>query len=814
MSSRSIVLVVLPLVLLAACSGGAPTTTNPLPQGPVVTAYAGPAPATADVQAFRLNLWENIKANDRCGNCHHAAGQQPRFARNDDVNLAYADANPVVDLAQPELSRLVSKVAGGHNCWLASNQACADILSTWIRNWAGNLPGAGGTRISLVAPIDQEVGASRSFPDSAALFAATVHPLLASPARGNCARCHSAAAATPQAPFIASADIEEAYAAARSRINLDDPAASRLVVRLRDEFHNCWSGSCAADATAMLAAVQGFVAGIPVTPVDPQWVTSKALRMVDGIVASGGNRIDAHVVARYEFKTGSGATAYDTSGVEPALDLNLSGNTAWVGGWGVEFKAGSRAQGSTTASRKLATRIKATGEYSIELWAVPANVVQEDAWLLSYSGSNSSRNVTLAQRAYQYEALGRAAGTGANGTPALQTRDADRDAQASLQHLVLTYDPLRGRRLYVNGNDTGDVDPRSGGALADWDDSFALVLGNETSGQRQWQGVLRFAAVHDRALDAAQVQQNFAAGVGERYLLLFNVSHLLGVPKAYVMLEASQYDSHAYLFTRPAFVGLDDAALPDGVPLQGLRIGINGSLPEAGQGFATLQATLRRADHVSGSGQLLSDRGTVLALQKGAVADQFFLAFERLGSRSNVVVEGPVMVAPPVDRPASPRIGVRSFDPVNHSLAQVTGIPVTHPAVAATFERVRQQLPPTADLEAFLAAHQTGIAQLAIQYCAALVDDPTARAAFFGTGFNPAMPAATQFGTPTGRSQVFDPLLARAAGTGLPDQPTAATLRAELDALAQRLLARGTDTTTLTKASCAAVLGSGVLSLH
>ncbi len=125
--------------------------------------------------------------------------------------------------------------------------------------------------------------------------------------------------------------------------------------------------------------------------------------------------------------------------------------------------------------------------------------------------------------------------------PSLLTLDKDRDAQAALQHVVLTYDPVNGRRLYVNGKFTGDVDPRGGGgSLADWDDSFAFVLGNETTGTRPWAGVMRLVAVHNRALTLKQIQQNFAAGVGERYFLLFNVSDLVNVPKAYVMLEASR----------------------------------------------------------------------------------------------------------------------------------------------------------------------------------------------------------------------------------------------------------------------------------
>ena len=71
-----------------------------------------------------------------------AGGQTPQFARQDDVNLAYAAANGVVNLASPRDSRMVQKVAGGHNCWLASAEACADILTTWIRT--GPAPTAGG----------------------------------------------------------------------------------------------------------------------------------------------------------------------------------------------------------------------------------------------------------------------------------------------------------------------------------------------------------------------------------------------------------------------------------------------------------------------------------------------------------------------------------------------------------------------------------------------------------------------------------------------------------------------------------------------
>src|SRR5690606_28332883 len=139
----------------------------------------------------------------------------------------------------------------------------------------------------------------------------------------------------PQQPYFASANVDVAYDAARGKINLDDPANSRLVIRLRDEGHNCW-GDCAANAQQVQAAIQAFADGIALTDIDPDLVVSHALGLPDGIIASSGGRIESNVIALYEFQTGSGAVAFDTSGVDPALHLNLSpSGVSWVGSWGI-----------------------------------------------------------------------------------------------------------------------------------------------------------------------------------------------------------------------------------------------------------------------------------------------------------------------------------------------------------------------------------------------------------------------------------------------------------------------------------------------
>ena len=149
-------------------------------------------------------------------------------------------------------------------------------------------------------------------------------------------------------------------------------------------------------------------------------------------------------------------------------------------------------------------------------------------------------------------------------------------------------------------------------------------------------------------------------------------------------------------------------------------------------------------------------------------------------------------------------------------IADITGIPVTQAGVLLTFNTVKQQLPPVPTIDAFLASHQTGIAQLAIKYCAALVDDTTARTAFFGPALSLGTPAATLFADQNGKNIVINPLIDKVIGTGLASQPTAGDVRTELTALMTKLMSRvpATDTATITKAACAAALGSGALTVQ
>jgi len=833
---------VLPAIVLTlflqACGSGSETSKNPDIGVDGSGRYTGPPPATEHVRAYQINVWQNLNADNRCGQCH-GKGQAPEFVDPDDINAAYSKALPIVNEQNPANSLMVTKVGGGHNCWLTSDEACADSIVRMIQNWTGNTSSSTTRQIKLTAPDIKDPGTTKTFPASATdnapnSFENTVYPLLTA----HCQSCHEESSNQRQSPFFASTDVEAAFAAAKPKFDIDNPDISRLVVRLREESHNCWSNNCSNDATEMENAIIAFASGIPLVSVNPDLVISKALTLVDGIVASGGSRHESNLIGIWEFKTGSGSTAFDTSGIEPAIDLSFSGSVAWLGSYGIDL-TGGKAQGNTNTSKKLHDAIRSSGQYSLEAWVIPANVTQEDANIISYSFGATNRNFTLGQTLYNYNLYNRTnESPDGNAQDFLSTEDAGEILQSSLQHVVATYDSINGRSFYVDGELVNVTDPITNStSLADWNDGYALVVGNEISNNRIWEGKVRMVAIHSRVLQPEQIQQNFEVGVGLKYFLLFSVSDRVGIPDSYVMFEVAQFDDYGYLFNKPTFINLDPDWSPVAIDIKGIRIGVNGKEAIAGQSFANLDATIDSSLYTPGAGQLLSRSGAVIQLEKGAGSDEFFLSFEKLGSDEHAFVEPTIITPTPgPDADTVADIGVRTFDEVNASVAAITGIPVTNTAVDNVYQEYRRALPAAETFNAFLSSHQMAIAQLSLVSCSELVDSNPG----FFSPFDFNVGAATAFDA-TGINQVLDPILEAAANVNtatpannLTTQPTETDLRnvlggsgaQDLDSALsndsyQSLISQmtacgaGCDTTARTrevvKAVCAAAVGSAVM---
>ena len=800
-------------LILTACGGGSGGGNSENAAPPAAAnnnssfVYSGPAPSSVDVQRFQQAFYNNLVNDNRCGHCHTRGGAgKTSFVDHTDINFAYSEALTLVNFENPAASKIVEKVYSdgqGHNCWETSPAACRVQMISFIEAWMAN-GGVSSTSVKLTAPKDRDPNGSgdgfRSFPSDSTLFAGSA---LYANVKVYCSRCHSDTSSVQQQPYFASSNATIAYDAIKSKIDLNDPnsndpakAKSRLVVRLRDEFHNCWSASCANDAAAMAGWIQQFAAQVPAVQLSATAYRSKAQVLDDGIVGVSGGRFELYQIALWRFLEGEGDTVSDTSGVSPAISLKLkgtegdTGNYKWIGGGGVQFN-GAAAYGTTSTSKKLYDLITAAGEYSVEAWVVPANVADENREIIGYddgSGLNKSaiggRNFVIGQTMYNYDFYNRSSATNSLGMVGNKTfsSDPDKEAlQAALQHVVVTYDAVNGRKIYVDDQLVSNNFPDDKGTLAsDWNSGYSVILGNTLAlaDKTAWKGAIRMLAVHKRALNPTQINQNFQIKPGEKRYVMFNVSKIANMPAScynaatdtsycYVYFEVSQYDNYAYLFNKPYFISLnsDITDLHD-LEIKGIRIGINGKLSSEGQAYISVDTRIDTASKYTpgdapGSGQLLVDEnpithitgamGTIVPKLSGADADLLYLEFDKISSNAG---QAPTEIAPPfgyvLNGVAPIDLGWRTFDEISQTYSKLTKVPITAstgfstnpqatpPTVAAVFNTVRSQLPAIEDFPAYLASHQTAATQLAIAYCSALMWDPSLRQQIFVSNNTPA----------------------------------------------------------------------------
>ncbi|HYL71702.1 MAG TPA: hypothetical protein VEY89_10425, partial [Candidatus Dormibacteraeota bacterium] len=212
----------------------------------------------------------------------------------------------------------------------------------------------------------------------------------------------------------------------------------------------------------------------------------------------------------------------------------------------------------------------------------------------------------------------------------------------------------------------------------------------------------------------------------------------------------------------------------------------------------------------------------VIAADRGVDGDLFYLSFDQLGSHLHTFVDASA-APPPMAANNTPQAdnGVATFERVNRSMSAVTGVPITNATVAALYGTEQQSLPAAPQLDAFLSAQQTAITQLATAYCGQLVDTPSLRDAFFGTGLdaNLAATSANFFGAATpnaaNRNIVITAVIAHTIGTNVSNSAATAAQN-ELNALFTRIptLSSTATVSQAAKAACTAVLASAALTLR
>ena len=541
-----------------------------------------------------------------------------------------------------------------------------------------------------------------------AIFAATLHPLVQDPAN-LCVGCHSALVI----PLFAAADVSTAYASTvgQQKVDLATPGNSRMYLRPAIDRHNCGGVvNCDRIAADFLAAIQSWAAQSNVAAAPPAAnvvasATTNFAQAVQGSVA----RADANLITMFKFDEGAGNVATGTSNVGADITLNLEG-TEWAAEGGLRNISG-KGQASLADSQKLFNLLSGGNQFSVEAWVQPENLDQTGpARIVSYSIDTGRRNFTLGQRTVQYISRVQTLETGPNGSNP-ELRADDPAVTTDLTHVVMTYDNMAGgRKIYINGALAAEETIQ--GDMLNWQDDNLFVIGNEVTNNRLWRGVFKMVAIHNTALNAAAIAQNFEAGAGNITALRFDVANVLGQP-GYIEMQASQIDPFAYVFAKPMLV-----SNATGVAVKNMRIAVNNNVPVAVQAF-------RRVDTmVMTSGQEISPLGALIPSDLGMDLDQFHLEFEVLGGQMGTaeMMAPATPPAPPADV-EEPDVGVRTFSQVHDTMAALTGISQGDRDIRDRYNALRDQLPPNSNVLGFGAAQQIAIQRLATTYCGEITNN-------------------------------------------------------------------------------------------
>jgi hypothetical protein len=283
------------------------------------------------------------------------------------------------------------------------------------------------------------------------------------------------------------------------------------------------------------------------------------------------------------------------------------------------------------------------------------------------------------------------------------------------------------------------------------------------------------------------------------------------------MLEAQQLDSYGLQFSKPTFISLNPSATVSNLADRRRAHRRQRYRPSHGQVFQPLNApwvltTPRRPASRCRRSAASS------ALEKGVLTTCSSSSFEKIGDQDDTLSAADVRHAPAAaDLPPNRDVGLRTFDELNASLSQITGVPQTNARVAATYDLVKQALPAIEKFGTFGPAQQT-----------AWRSSPSSTATRWWTR-RTCVPRSSPVASPRPARAVCSVprVQARAKASSATCSPRARTpacewdpdddlIHDELDNLITKLNSGPTGSQsggagTVMKATCGAVLGSGTM---
>ena len=212
------------------------------------------------------------------------------------------------------------------------------------------------------------------------------------------------------------------------------------------------------------------------------------------------------MLAFFTFDKASDATVLDLAGGADPLNLkpNYGDRVAWTSD-GLKLESSVRVTSSNPAE-SVNRAIKKTGELTIEMWVRPKSRGQKGpAFIVGIPGGrhDGTPNFIVGQEGDRYVVEYRSTSGDKDGKQEIKA--AHGSVELRWTHLAFTVDRSGTAKLFINGEEQKRED--FGGDFSNWDDSFALMLGNDTRGNVPWLGTFRRLGIYQRALSAEEIRQ-------------------------------------------------------------------------------------------------------------------------------------------------------------------------------------------------------------------------------------------------------------------------------------------------------------------
>jgi len=230
----------------------------------------------------------------------------------------------------------------------------------------------------------------------------------------------------------------------------------------------------------------------------------------DGGAVEHDNRVTDQLQLLYKFAGVTGQTTVsDVSQVGEPYDLTIA-DPAQVtfDASGMTFVGPTVAQNPNPLS-KVMTSCMAANTISVEAWVKNA-VIETNGRILSSGLGTDAHNFALKQQNDYYELRLRTSDNNVNGSdPYLAASPVGTATQVD-EHIVVTRNTVGVTNFYIDGvKQSPDSVP---GNFGNWDLTYGVYVGNESTLDRPWLGTVYLLAVYCKELSQAEISQNYNDG--------------------------------------------------------------------------------------------------------------------------------------------------------------------------------------------------------------------------------------------------------------------------------------------------------------